>query len=148
MNEEISQNSGGKVPVVDNSQVKEKKSVSKPLLNQKSIPVNDIRELVFMIRQITKGKMNFKNISFACGFSPSRISQVLRNWDNPKDVSEKSKEWEEYKEKIETKNYSTKFYGAREEGLIDGFNEAIEEIEQKQKEFLHKKYEKHKTCHR
>lgn len=69
----------------------EKKEVSKSVSVVSKLHVNDIREVVFMIRQKTKGEMNFKKISNACGWSDSRVSQILRNWDNPKLVSENKK---------------------------------------------------------
>ncbi len=87
-----SQNSGQLERPKDNSSGNNKKKVSKSVSDVSKPTLKEVTEIIFMIRQRTKGKMDFKKISITCGWCDSRVSQVLRNWDNPKYVSVNSKQ--------------------------------------------------------
>lgn len=68
-----------------------KKEFPKPLIDFSKSDVETARAIVFEIRIQSRGHMNFKKISQWCGWSDARVSQMLRNWNNPIQVSQKKK---------------------------------------------------------
>jgi len=67
------------------------KEVSKALKPKQDTLFLEVSGVVWAIRK-KDDSMKFYKISRACGWSDSRVSQILRFWKNPKYVSENSKQ--------------------------------------------------------
>lgn len=106
----MSQISQPKSAVMDNPSNKEKGGSSNRLENSKSYTLKQIRELVFKIRFESKGKLSFKQISRDCGWTSSRLIQILQDFKKyfPKTKKKQDEIWEKLNKRLESVKRETK----------------------------------------
>lgn len=106
---EKSENSGVQVLEMSNSANSQNKSDSNRLVMPKFYTQKMIRELVFMIKMKSKGKLSFSEISKRCGFDKSRLNQILGNFKKyfPKKKKFQDQIWKKLNEQLESLNWVT-----------------------------------------
>ena len=105
----MSQNFAQQKAVMNNSSPKKQNTDSNALEMQKGYTLKQIRELVFLIRTKSKGKLSFQEISRQCGWTPSRLNQILNNFKKyfPKKKKFQDAIWEKLNNQLDSLNRET-----------------------------------------
>lgn len=79
--QEISQNSGALSPNLSNSTEKDRNAILTGKKVVRNYTEKQFRDIVFLIRVGSKGKLGFKEISRKCDWNGTRVIQILGNFN-------------------------------------------------------------------